>query len=178
MFKSIEEWAKYGNFVYSQTWEKLRRVSPQETEIARASWHRSCTQKVLFRLPSASQKRHKLKLPNSIDDGNCNDNATNLAFYGSSEEKRACSRHLSTNQCRPLWKIKVATFTVLLTAWTHNRNSLIHCIWFNGAQTNPVVAYIANIIACKYSQLDRCLLLSDVFLAVVVIIAKASYCDC
>ena len=76
------------------------------------------------------------------------------------------------------WKIKVATFTVLLTAWAHNRNSLIHCIWFNGAQTNPVVAYIANIIECKYSQLDRCLLLSDVFLAVVVIIAKASYCDC
>lgn len=42
VFKSIEAWAKYGNMAYSQTWEKLRRISPQELEIARASWHGSC----------------------------------------------------------------------------------------------------------------------------------------
>lgn len=47
VFKSIEEWAEYGNLAYSQTWEKLRRISPQELEIAQASWHQSCYKDVV-----------------------------------------------------------------------------------------------------------------------------------
>ena len=47
VFKSIEEWAKYRNLAYSQTWEKLRRISPQELEIAQASWDRSCYKDVV-----------------------------------------------------------------------------------------------------------------------------------
>ena len=40
VFKSIKEWAKYGNVAYSQTWEKLRKISPQELEIAQASCYK------------------------------------------------------------------------------------------------------------------------------------------
>ena len=38
---SIEEWAKYGNLLYSEAWAKLQHTSLQELE-KQASWHRSC----------------------------------------------------------------------------------------------------------------------------------------
>ena len=47
VFKFTQEWAKYGNLAYSQTCEKLQGISPQELEIAQASWHRSCYKDVV-----------------------------------------------------------------------------------------------------------------------------------
>ena len=39
---SIEEWSKYGNLQYTETWNKLRFTSPQELKDGQASWHRLC----------------------------------------------------------------------------------------------------------------------------------------
>ena len=77
---------------------------------------------------------------------------------------------------------EITTFAVLMTTWAHSRKSLILCIYFNSAQTNPVVGLFVNIVKCdqdgiiaKQSQLRQCLFSSDVFLAVAVIIAKTPY---
>ena len=44
---------------------------------------------------------------------------------------------------------EITTFTVLMTASAYNRKSLILCIKFDGAHTNPLVAYFANNTECE-----------------------------
>ena len=74
---------------------------------------------------------------------------------------------------------EITTFTVLMNTWEYKRKSLGLCIYFDSAQTNPVAGFFVNIVKCeqdgiiaKKSQLRKRLFLSDVFLAVSVIIAK------
>ena len=42
VFKSIEEWARYGKSGYKEVWRKLARISPRELVAKGTSWHRSC----------------------------------------------------------------------------------------------------------------------------------------
>ena len=74
---------------------------------------------------------------------------------------------------------EITTLTVLMTTRAHSLKSLILCIYFNSAQTNPVVGLFVNTVKCeqdgiiaKQSQLRKRLFSRDVFLAAAVIIAK------
>ena len=36
-----------------------------------------------------------------------------------------------------------------MTTWAYNRKFLILCIYFNRAQTNPIVGFFVNIVKCE-----------------------------
>lgn len=38
----IEEWARYGDLNYSESWSRLQRCTPEDLLANQASWHRSC----------------------------------------------------------------------------------------------------------------------------------------
>ena len=42
------------------------------------------------------------------------------------------------------------TFTVLMSTWAYNRKSLVLCIYFDSAQTNPVAGFFVNIVKCEH----------------------------
>ena len=47
------------------------------------------------------------------------------------------------------WQREISKFKVLTTAWTHNRNSFIVYVYFNGASTSPFAACSVNNNGCE-----------------------------